>query len=90
MWELGFSPIYTKIYIGVVVVHANKLLSYGFYCEKPKTITFFPSKLISSGFSFDNEPFESFCENHGIIHELSSSRTPQHNEVVERKNISLQ
>jgi len=39
---------------------------------------------------FENEPFETFCEKHGIIHEFSSPRTPQQNGVVERKNITLQ
>jgi transposase InsO family protein len=42
------------------------------------------------GGEFENEPFENFCEKHGIIHEFSSARTPQQNGVVERKNISLQ
>jgi len=42
------------------------------------------------GGEFENEPFEIFCEKHGIIHEFSSPRTPQQNEVVERKNRSLQ
>jgi len=32
---------------------------------------------------FENEPFESFCENHGIFHELSSPRTPHQNGAVE-------
>ena len=31
-----------------------------------------------------------FVKKHGIVHEFSSSRTPQQNEVVERKNRSLQ
>ena len=35
------------------------------------------------GGEFENEPFEIFCEEHGIIHELSSPRTPQQNGVVE-------
>jgi len=39
---------------------------------------------------FENEPFETFCEKHGIIHQFSSPRTPQQNGVVERKNITLQ
>ena len=39
---------------------------------------------------FENEPFEIFCEKHGIFHEFSSPRTPQQNGVVERKNRSLQ
>ena len=42
------------------------------------------------GGEFENEPFELFCEKHGIIHEFSSPRTPQQNGVVERKNSSLQ
>jgi len=42
------------------------------------------------GGEFENEPFESFSEKHGIIHEFSSPRTPQQNGVVERKNRTLQ
>jgi len=29
------------------------------------------------GGEFENEPFETFCEKHGIIHEFSYPRTPQ-------------
>ena len=32
---------------------------------------------IRSGGEFENEPFEAFCEKHGILHEFSSPRTPQ-------------
>jgi transposase InsO family protein len=39
---------------------------------------------------FENEPFETFCEKYGIVHEFSYPRTPQQNGVVERKNRSLQ
>jgi len=42
------------------------------------------------GGKFENEPFESFCEKHGIVHEFSSPKTPQQNGVVERKNRTLQ
>jgi transposase InsO family protein len=42
------------------------------------------------GGEFENEPFEKFCEEHGILHEFSSPRTPQQNGVIERKNRSLQ
>jgi len=38
------------------------------------------------GGEFENEPFESFCEKHGIIHEFSFPRTPQQNGVVDGKN----
>ena len=37
------------------------------------------------GGEFEKEPFESFCEKHGIFHDFSSPRIPQQNEVVERK-----
>ncbi|WJX18836.1 hypothetical protein P8452_08595 [Trifolium repens] len=42
------------------------------------------------GGEFQNEPFATYCEDHGIIHEFSAPRTPQQNGVVERKNRSLQ
>jgi len=42
------------------------------------------------GGEFENEPFEIFCEKHGIVHEFSSPRTPQQNRDVERKNRTLQ
>jgi len=42
------------------------------------------------GGEFENKQFETFCEKSGIVHEFSSPRTPQQNEVVERKNRSLQ
>ncbi|RDY06941.1 hypothetical protein CR513_09014, partial [Mucuna pruriens] len=42
------------------------------------------------GGEFENESFLQFYEEHGIHHNFSYPRTPQHNSVVERKNISLQ
>jgi len=42
------------------------------------------------GGEFENEPFETFCEKHGIVHEISSPTTLQQNGVVERKNRTLQ
>ena len=39
---------------------------------------------------FENSHFDNFCNKHGIIHGFSSPKTPQHNGVVERKNITLQ
>ncbi|WJX24547.1 hypothetical protein P8452_13641 [Trifolium repens] len=42
------------------------------------------------GGEFENEPFATFCEDHGIVHEFSAPRTPQQNGVIERKNRSLQ
>ena len=42
------------------------------------------------GGKFSYEPFESYCEEHGILHHFSAPRTPQQNGVVERKNRTLQ
>ena len=39
---------------------------------------------------FENSHFDNFCNKHGIRHEFSAPKTPQHNGVVERKNITLQ
>jgi hypothetical protein len=33
----------------------------------------------------ENEPFENFCEKHGIFHEFSYNRTPQQNEGCREK-----
>jgi len=42
------------------------------------------------GGEFQNEYFEKFCEENGIHHNFSAPRTPQQNDVVERKNRSLE
>ena len=42
------------------------------------------------GGEFENEPFETFCEKYGTVHEFSSPRTPQQNGVLKRKNKTLQ
>ena len=42
------------------------------------------------GGEFSCEPFESYCEEHGILHNFSAPRTPQQNGVVERKNRTIQ
>ncbi|KAL8119322.1 hypothetical protein AgCh_016733 [Apium graveolens] len=42
-----------------------------------------------NGTEFKNSVMRSFCEENGIMHEFSASRTPQQNGVVERKNRSL-
>jgi len=39
---------------------------------------------------FQNEDFETFCKEYGIDHNFLASRTPQQNEVVERKIRSLE
>jgi len=42
------------------------------------------------GSEFQNELFEKFCEENGIMHNFSAPRTPQQNGVVERKNRFLE
>ena len=42
------------------------------------------------GGEFQNEKFSKFCEKTEILHNFSAPRTPQRNEVVERKNRSLE
>jgi len=42
------------------------------------------------GGEFQNERFDKFCEKQGIKHNFFAPRTPQQNEVVERKNRSLE
>ena len=37
------------------------------------------------GCEFNSQSFITYCEEHGIKHELSCPRTPQQNRVVERK-----
>lgn len=41
------------------------------------------------GGEFKNDLFQKFCENSNINHNFSTQRTPQQNEVIERKNKSL-
>jgi len=49
-------------------------------------------KIIRSdhGGEFQNESFENFCDENGILYNFSAPRTPQQNGVVERKNRSLE
>ena len=42
------------------------------------------------GEEFENDKFQLFCEENGILHNFSTLSTPQQNGVVERKNRSLQ
>ena len=55
--------------------------------EKGYIITFIRS---DRGGEFSCEPFESYCEEHGILHNVFAPRTSQQNGVVERKNRTLQ
>ncbi|XP_075087716.1 uncharacterized protein LOC142169713 [Nicotiana tabacum] len=42
------------------------------------------------GTKFDNAKFDEFCVENGITHNFSAPKTPQQNDIVERKNITLE
>ncbi|XP_075492581.1 uncharacterized protein LOC142530643 [Primulina tabacum] len=42
------------------------------------------------GKEFENSLFSSFCDKKGISHEFSAPKTPQQNDIAERKNRTLQ
>lgn len=41
------------------------------------------------GTEFVNQVIQKYCEEHGILHQLSAARTPQQNGVAERRNRTL-
>ena len=41
------------------------------------------------GREYESNPFNTFCEEHGIIHETNPPYSPESNGVAERKNITL-
>ena len=62
------------------------------FCKKVQNEKGYVISCIKSnhGEEFEDHAFESFCNNFGILHHLSSPRTPQQNGVVERKNKFVQ
>ena len=38
------------------------------------------------GGEFTSKAFNTYCEQHGIIHEVTTPYTPQHNGLAERRN----
>ena len=74
---------------------AHKDESFKIFCILYKNIQNSKGTCISAirsdhGGEFENESFQTFCEENGITHNFSTPRTPQQNGVVERKNRSLQ
>ena len=41
------------------------------------------------GGEYESNMFNAFCENHGIVHEITPPYSPKSNGIVERKNITL-
>lgn len=41
------------------------------------------------GKEFENSVYDDFCKSYGISHEFLAPKTPEQNEVVERKNMTL-
>ena len=44
---------------------------------------------IDRGGEYEPNPFNSFCEDHRIIHETTPPYSPESNRVIERKNRTL-
>jgi len=42
------------------------------------------------GNEFENSSFIDYCNEHGVDHNFSASKTPQHNGMVARKNRTLE
>lgn len=64
-----------------------KILCLGLEVEKEGKVQRIRS---DHGKEFENTDFQTFCEDRGITQEFSTPKTPQHNGVVKRKNITLQ
>ena len=41
------------------------------------------------GGEYTSKAFNTYCEQHGIIHEVTTPYTPQHNGLVERRNRTI-
>ena len=59
------------------------------HCIHSLDIAFLINVRSDHGGEFENHGFESFCNKHGYGYIFSALRTPQQNEVVERKNCTL-
>ena len=61
------------------------------FCNKVQNEKGFAITCIRSdyGREFENIDFEEYCNEYGINHNFSTSKTPQQNGVVERKNRTL-
>ena len=45
--------------------------------------------LTDGGGEYTSKAFNTYCEQHGIIHEVTTPYTPQHNGLAERRNITI-
>ena len=77
-----------------VLFLANKddaIDAFRIFCKKIQNEKGYSITCIRSdhGGEFENHAFENFCNDLGIEHKFLSPRTPQQNEVVERKNKSI-
>jgi len=71
----------------MIFIHAFKKLAKIIQNKKNLNIASIRS---DHGGEFENKDFESFCNENGIEHNFFAPRTSQQNEVVERKNRSLE
>ncbi|XLR02809.1 hypothetical protein S83_069007, partial [Arachis hypogaea] len=84
---------YTRFGWVLFLAHKNEAFSaFEPFCKKIQNEKDLKISSIRSdhGTEFENNLFESFCEEFGISHNFSCPRTPQQNGVVERRNRSIQ
>lgn len=77
----------------IFLIHKNEAFTnFEVFCRKvQREARYFITTIHSDhGGEFENKAFEDFCAQNGFAQNFSSPRSPQHNEVVERKNRSLQ
>ena len=76
-----------------ILAHKNDaFLKFSKLCRKVQNEKSFTFSCIRSDYEreFENIDFEGFCDKHEIEHNFLAPRIPQQNEVVERKNRTLQ
>ena len=84
------QSIVGKMYVYVCVDDFSKLTWTNFLRKKLEAFKAFEELWIGLSKEFDNSFFRSLCGKNDIGHEFSAPKTPQRNEVVERKNKTLQ
>ena len=104
LWPSRYASLSDKYYAFVIIDDYSKYTwvlflanrddvfnAFKIFCSKvqnKKRLYYFMFRSDHGG-DFENHAFERFCNDFGIEHQFSSPRTPQKNEVVERKNRSI-
>jgi len=78
---------FTSLYINMSLSRSLRYFVRGFKMKRGFVFLLWRS---NNGTEFENAEFKSFYERNVFSHNFSSSREPQQNEIVERKNKTLQ